>query len=348
MNKLHRLTSLCFVLLLSACAGITDHWSNPNEAVEQFLSQQQYSRAMEVIASVDQQHPDYEALQKKRKLILAEIKAFESDSIKLQNRYKSKQQWPQAIAIADSDIKKLPASQALIDYRQKLIIERRQYIENKQVQLAIGQANSLPGAIKLLEDIDSAIPDIKTQAQALLITRSQSNNAHSTLLSAAKKESDNKNWRTAKRYLVLANQLQADNEANELLASISQRIDREELKNSKSRQVKRQKTRNQKLEKLELALNDKNYLQARDISEQLQTWKKQDKTVAIALNNYQKTINKESNKLTAKGQKLYTKGYIDLAIESWKMALLLDPHNSDIQERLQRAKKFKANIDKYK
>jgi hypothetical protein len=348
MKKLHRLTSLCFVLLLSACAGITDHWSNPNEAVEQFLSQQQYSRAMEVIASVDQQHPDYEALQKKRKLILAEIEEFENDSISLQNRYKSKQQWPQAIAIADSDIKKLPASQKLIDYRQNLIKERNQHIESKQLQLAIGQANSLPDAIKLLEDIDRAIPDKKIQVQALLITRSQSNTAHSTLLSAAKKESDNKNWRTAKQYLVLANQLQADNEANELLASISQRIDRDELKNSRSRQIEHQKNRNQKLEKLELALNKKKYLQARDISEQLQAWRKQDKTVAMALNNYQKSIDQESNKLTSKGQKLYTKGYIDLAIENWKLALLLDPNNPDIQERLQRAEKFKANIDKYK
>lgn len=348
MRKLRRLTSLCLVLLLPACAGITGHWSNPNEAVEQFLSRQQYSRAMEVIASVDHQHPEYEALQKKRKLILTEIKEFETDSIKLQNRYKSKQQWPQAIAIADSDIKKLPASQKLIDYRQKLIKERNQTIENKQLQLAIGQANSLPDSIKLLEYINSAIPNKKTQEQALLITRSQSNTAHSTLISAAKKEYNNNNWRKAKQHLVLANRLQADNEANELLASISQRIDREELKNSKSRQIKHQKIRNQKLEKLELALNDKNYLQARDISEQLQAWKRQDKTVAIALNNYQKTIDKESNKLTSKGQKLYTKGYIDLAIANWKLALLLDPDNSDILDRLQRAEKFQANIDKYK
>jgi hypothetical protein len=71
MRKLRPLASLCFALLLSACAGITGHWSNPNDAVEQFLSQQQYSRAMEVIASVDHQHPEYEALKKKRKLILA-------------------------------------------------------------------------------------------------------------------------------------------------------------------------------------------------------------------------------------------------------------------------------------
>ena len=68
MRKLRALASLYFVLLLSACAGITGHWNNPNEAVEQFLSQQQYSRAMEVIASVDQQHPEYQALQKKRTL----------------------------------------------------------------------------------------------------------------------------------------------------------------------------------------------------------------------------------------------------------------------------------------
>ena len=348
MNKIRHLIIIFCAFLLPACAGINSHWNNPNEAVEQFLAEQQYSRAMEVIASVDHEHPDYEALQKQRKLILAEIRDFEINSIKLQNRYKSKQQWPQAIAIADSDIKKLPASQKLIGYRQQLIKDRNQYMETKQLQLAIGQANSLPGAIKILEDIDRAIPDKEIQVEALLITRSQSNNAHSILISAAKKESGNKNWRTAKQYLVLANQLGADNEANELLANISQRIDREELKISKSHQLKNQKIKNQKLEKLELALNEKNYLQARDISKQLQVWKNQDKTVAMALDNYQQTVDQESGKLTSKGQKLYTKGHIDLAIEKWKLALLLDPDNSDIQERLQRAEKFKANIDKYK
>jgi hypothetical protein len=348
MNISRRLIIIFCALLLPACAGTNGHWNNPDEAVAQFLAEQQYSRAMEVIASVDHEHPDYEALQKQRKLIIAEIKNFENDSIKLQTRYKSKQQWPQAIAIADSDIKKIPTSQKLISYRQQLIKDRNHYIEGKQLQLAIGQAKSLPNAIKLLQDIDGAIPDKEIQAEAILTTRSQSNTAHSILISAAKKESANKNWRTAKQYLVLANRLQTDKDTNELLASISHRIDREELKSSKSREVEQKKTRNQKIDKLEIALNDKNYLQARDISEQLQTWKKQDKTVAIALRNYQKTINQESNKLTSKGQNLYTKGYIDLAIENWKLALLLDPDNSDIQERLQRAEKFQANIDKYK
>ena len=120
------------------------------------------------------------------------------------------------------------------------------------------------------------------------------------------------------------------------------------MKTSRSLELKHQKFRNEKLEKLELALNDNNYLQAKDISQQLQTWKKQDKKVAKALDSYQKSIDQESEKLTTKGQTLYTKGYIDQAIQSWKMALLLDPENSDIKERLQRAEKFKANIDKYK
>ena len=159
MSNLRYLIILCCILLLSACAGMTGQRSNPNEAVEQFLAEQQYSRAMEVIASVDHQHPEYQSLQKKRKLILAQIKEFENDSVKLQNRYKSKQQWPQAIAIADSDIKKLPASQKLIDNRQQLIKERDQYVETKQLQLAIGQAKSLPDAINFLEDINGAIPD---------------------------------------------------------------------------------------------------------------------------------------------------------------------------------------------
>lgn len=348
MSALRRLTSLSCILLLTACAGMTGHWSNPNQAVEDFLAKQEYSRAMEVIASVEPQNPEYETLQKKRKVILAQIREFENDSIKLQNRYKIKQQWPQAIAIADNDIKKLPASRKLIDYRQQLLKDRNEYIASKQLQLAIGQAGSLPEAIKLLEDIDRAIPDKKPQIQALLIARSQNGTAHSILLSAAKKEFDNKNWRKAKQYLALANQLQANTEANELLARITQKIDREEVKASRSLKLEHQKIRHEKLEKLELALNDKNYLQARDISQQLEIWKKKDKTVARALDSYQESIDQESGKLTSKGQKLYTKGYIDQAIENWKMALLLDPDNSDIRERLQRAEKFKANIDKYK
>lgn len=348
MKYLTPLSTLSISLLLSACAGLGGSWSKPNEAVDHFLAEQKYSKAMEVIASVDSTNPDYESLQKRRKVILAEIDQFEDDSINLQHRYKSKQQWPEAIDIVDNAIMKLPASQKLIDTRQQLIKDRDNYISNKQLKLAISQANSLPQALKLLEDINTAKPDQKSIEQAILVTRGQSNSAHKILLSQASIEFDKNNWRTAKQYLSLSIQLKPDQESSALLAKTNRQIKLEDSRTKKNRQQIYVNNRDGQLEKLQLALSEKNYLQAKDLARQLQLSKKSDKKITAALARYQQTIDNEVDHLTSKGQQLYTKGLIDHAITHWQQALLLEPGNNDIKERLRRAETFKANIEKYK
>ena len=142
MKLLNPLATLLFSLLLSACAGFGGNWSKPNEAVDHFLAEQQYSKAMQVIASVDSSSPDYQSLQKRRTVILTEIKQFEEDSIRLHLRYKEKHQWPQAIEILDNAIIKLPTNQRLISTKQKLLKDRDTYLQEKQLKLAVNQAKS--------------------------------------------------------------------------------------------------------------------------------------------------------------------------------------------------------------
>jgi len=45
---------------------------------------------------------------------------------------------------------------------------------------------------------------------------------------------------------------------------------------------------------------------------------------------------------------MYTAGQLNGAIELWQQALALDPGNSAIREKLNRAEIFKANYDKLK
>jgi tetratricopeptide (TPR) repeat protein len=348
MRHIKPLATLSISLLLSACAGLTGNWSKPNEAVDHFLAEQKYSKAMEVIASVDNTNPDYDSLQQRRKLILAEIKQFEDDSINLQYRYKTKQQWPEAIDIVDNAIMKLPTSQKLINTRQQLIKDRDSYINEKQLNLAISQANSLPQALELLEKINTAKPKQKEIEQEILVTRGQSHSAQKILLSHASLEFERKNWRTAKKYLILSIQLKPDQEGSALLTKTDRQIKLEDSRTKKSRHKIYLKNRDGQLEKLEIALHEKNYLQAKNLAQQLKLSKKSDQQITAALAHYQQTIDSEVDHLTSKGQQLYTKGLIDHAIEHWQQALLLEPSNSDIQERLRRAETFKANIEKYK
>lgn len=349
MNRLtHGLIALGLAFTLSACTGLGKQLNNPNEAVDAYLAEQQYSKAMEVIASVDRDNPDFESLEKKRKQILREIDQFESESIKLEKRYTDKNQWPEAIAIIDDAIKKLPASQRLIEARQQLIKDRDNYIKGKQLTLAVVQANSLPASLELLEAIEKAQPAVKSSKQAVLVSRGQMDKARQILLNQAKVEVDRKNWPAAKDYLTLASKLGSNQESRELLAHADKQINLKNAKADRSRQLEYIKKRDEKLQKLEQALTDKNYLMAKKYAEKLEPSHQQDKQVREALTHCKQTIQEEISRLTQKGQQLYTKGYIDQAIDKWQLALQLDPVNSDIQERLRRAETFQASIEKFK
>jgi len=349
MKKASSISALLLCTLLSACTGLNNDWNKTNtESIDQLLAEQQYSRAMELIASVNSDNPDYETLQQKRKAILVEINQFENDSIKLQKRYASKYQWPEAIDIIDNAIKKLPASEKLIDARQNVLKARDNYIQEKQLKLAINQAESLPQAIKLLESINSADPEQVDSAQALLVAIGQAGSAQQTLFAQAKIETDKRNWRVAKKYLSLSKQLKADQETEQLLAETNRQIELENTRNNKSQQQAYIEKRDNLLAELEQSLSQQNYMQAKQLAKKLQQSNTQDIQIKQALTGYKEVIDKEVNTLTLKGQQLYTKGFIDQAITNWQKAQLLDQDNKDLQERLSRAETFKANIDKYK
>lgn len=349
MKKASSICALLVCALLSACTGLNNNWNKTNaESIDQLLAEQQYSRAMELIASVNSDNPDYETLQQKRKAILVEINQFENDSIKLQKSYASKYQWPEAIDIIDNAIKKLPASEKLIEARQNVLKARDNYIQEKQLKLAINQAESLPQAIKLLESINSADPEQVDSAQALLVAIGQADSAQKTLFAQAKIETEKRNWRVAKKYLSLSKQLKADQETEQLLAETNRQIELENTRNNKSQQQAYIEKRDNLLAELEQSLNQQNYMQAKQLAKKLQQSNTQDIQIKQALTGYKEVIDKEVNTLTLKGQQLYTKGFIDQAITNWQKAQLLDQDNKDLQERLSRAETFKANIDKYK
>ena len=54
------------------------------------------------------------------------------------------------------------------------------------------------------------------------------------------------------------------------------------------------------------------------------------------------------NKAIQAGKNFYTKGEFENAIKAWKRALKLDPDNKELMDNIQRAEKFRENIERLK
>ncbi len=348
MKIIQLIIILYTLIILSACAGISENWGDPVESVDRLVTQEEYAQAMQIISSIDEKHRDYKTLQKKREIIVKDINRFENRFLAQQKTLRKKDYWPEAIEAADRALKKLPASQKIIAARKQTIIERDKYINEKRLSLAINQAGSLPGALTLLADIDQAKPGQKHSRQALLVVRGQSQRAHNILLSQASIEINNKNWITANNYLSMANTLLPNKETGRLLAMTHQQVNQQASKRNRAIKLQQENSKDDQLAKLNKSLQNNDYLQAQGIANNLKKWKSKDVQVANVLKQYHKNINSEIKTLTNKGQQSYTKGFIDKAIQYWNQALLLTPDNADIQGRLDRAVIFKTNINKFK
>ena len=54
------------------------------------------------------------------------------------------------------------------------------------------------------------------------------------------------------------------------------------------------------------------------------------------------------NQAIQDGKNFYTKGEFDNAIDAWQRALRLDPDNKELKENIQRAEKFRENLQRLK
>lgn len=119
------------------------------------------------------------------------------------------------------------------------------------------------------------------------------------------------------------------------------RIDRKQTR------VNRQQTQ-ELLEKTQQALDANQLQEARAAFIRIPPSSSKDENVMAVQNNLEHALNKRVEHLTTTGDALYRADKINAALKSWNEALSLDPENSGVRERTERANKVLARLQQLK
>jgi hypothetical protein len=330
-------------LMLVGCSNFPALLQDSEDYLQQLISENKYHKALQKIEQLSENDPLYPQRSALRKTINRQASQYEDRETEAITTLINNTEWQKAIARANQARKNLPESEAITAIQSELLRTRDQYIKQQQLQLAIAVAQHLPLELQLLQslvkasDHDSKAPLAAVQSQLVA--------SHATLMAAAREEIDRQNWRTADHYLQLALLIKDDTKLQDSLALTQKRINSELKLQETGNRSQREKLRISTVESLHDAIERGQLLEAQAILPQLIPWKDEPEEARLQ-NMLMSAVNVKVTQLSEQGQRMYTDGQLNSAIELWQQALALDPGNSSISDKLHRAKLFKANYDK--
>lgn len=313
--------------------------------LKQLISENKFHKALQGIKQLGENDPLYSQRSDLRKTINRKASQYEGREVGAITTLMNNTEWQKAIMRLNVAKNNLPESDAITAIESELLRKHAQFIKRLRLQLAVEVAQHSPSELQLLQslvnayDLDSKVPLAAMGAQLA--------SSRTTLMTAASDEIDQQNWHTANHYLQLALLISDDAQLQDSLALTQTKI-KSALKIQESdTRSDLEKLRTSTVNSLREAINRGELLQAQAIWPQLSPWEDEPE-VARLQKMLGRDIDKKVTQLSEQGQRMYTAGQLDSAIELWQQALELDPGNSGTREKLNRAVIFKANYDKLK
>ncbi len=340
-KTLARSTGLCVFFALSACSQLP--WQIPpsETSIEQLLQQRRYVTALKVLDSRKYTTLDYA---EKRAAILAEIKQYQSELLRQADALMQQQQFAKAEALLEADRAELPASRELTQFDAQFTAARDRYLQRwlddivqqrapallkeRNAYQALSKASNTPELQRAIErhraDVDYFTPLIaKLGAQALA-------------------QNDNEK---AAQLLATANQLQPSPELARQLKAAEQAIASNRQKQKTARTNIREQRYAELLNALQKSIHDREFFAARDLLAQTRTLNIHTEELDLLNRNLEETIALFASQKVDVGNRDYTEGRIEDALDNWRTANALIP-SAELQEKIDKAQKFIDRLEK--
>lgn len=338
-----RIAIMWSLLWLSACSQLPTHIDRA-ALVDQWVSQQQYRRAEELLATISKSDPQFDALDRQRKALPSLIKQFEQQVLREVKSLAAQHQWVEAIAGLDSARQQVPGDSALHQANNTLLAERKAYLQALNLELDLLIASQLPARNAILEKMLSADPDSFWTRWKLHQQRRLGYELADVLLDCVDDAITEKNLEAANSCLEPVATVAKDDQRQRLSVS-QQRLARELQR--QPRQIAQQKAdaeRVLQLQRLKQEYRDMIaagwWLAAREKMNQLQVHSPEDNEVVKWQGELQQIIGTQVELGIQQGQALYSQGFLRQALEVWRNTAKLSPDNTVLQAHIQRAERF--------
>lgn len=339
-----RLTPHVFIItasLLSGCAQLYSHSSDLTTKVEQWINEQRYGYAMDVLANVSPTHNQYAVLQKQKQKISGLITSLEKSTVSKAKELASGGHWAKAFSLIDDSLEKVPDDNNILAIRDILQQEREAEIAAYEQKLLISRAKHIANDISIYAKISEILPDEAEHRFDLRKFNLQRQDVSNQLAKRSEQLYKAGKYSAAQDIINLAKQLDPADDVQAYIGNIEQLINaslhqqkRNQLEEIKALLVKLQQ--GYSLDILKQAKEAINWLTANAPDEKK------------LLKDLQKHIRHGVEQRFEAGRKLYSEGKIREALDIWEEAAPLQDNNTKLVAHISRARKVLEKMQQLK
>ncbi|MGI9286407.1 MAG: hypothetical protein ACR2P1_13545 [Pseudomonadales bacterium] len=365
---IHRLArALPLVLLMMAgCASQIRTASDLSAHVEQQVSEHRYAAALLSISKFSKPEADTEQLSKLRDRVNAAAARYESDTINTARKLVAQGNWHAAQLVYHDARRRYPEGLALNKAEEDFEAQRDAFIAHLRVIQYAEKAKYLNAEIAQLEQITAAAPFNLDAKRELARQKDQQQLIATALLDAGERQLSAKNYAQARRYLTLSNNLIASTATQKALRQLPRpvkklpkkakaRINPAPVKVLEPALVIRPDTNvdtdaefKQTVASYRTARKQGDLLRAQRQLGQALTLRPQNNSLLEEQKTLAEVVRKHVQEKLENGKYLYSMGEVDAAIAAWQIAAALAPQDQALQQRLERAQKFRQRYEELK
>ncbi|MBA55230.1 MAG: hypothetical protein CMK89_12315 [Pseudomonadales bacterium] len=346
-----RILALTCCLALTACASLSIPKQPSDDYIAELLAQDNFDSALMAIDKWQADYPSDLELPKQRKLITQAISRFEKSTLTAAKQLDAAGKWQDAKHLYEGALVKLPSSQPLQNAYSEFSIRRLQYIHGLKEDLDVAQAKHWLAISRDIKAVYEAAPDDREARSWKERSDSEREQLARRLVDYGLAHEDNQHFGTAALRYDLAYKLapgEFTKPYHERAAKTFAQRNATQQKRARENQQRQQSKLSRLGEEFDQYLAEEKFHLARQTLGAMEVIDGKAPEVLHRKAQLDQQRNIALDKAILDGKQFYTKGEFDNAIRAWKRALELDPDNKEIKENIQRAEKFRENLERLK
>lgn len=338
------------------CAFITHRTGNINEQIDYWLDQQEYGKALELVADLDEHpSPDITNPQEIQKRILSQAERYEQQVMADAERFAANSDWHTALALYEEALSRLPDSKTLQQGQQQLLQHQEESLARLKLEQLIVQGEWMQKDLLISKKTASTTSDDWFVQYKLGRKEADAQDLATELAEHGRRALGLRDLALAKRILPLAMSLYAAPEieaANKRLQELLEEdeieqkriideqqklIDDQQKKKKHLFNIKIQRKGKQLMAEFKKAFEENNLMKAHQLMRKLEKLSINNKEIKELSKQLDNDVAEHVKHLIETGVTHYSRQQYEQAIEVWKEAHILDPKNERLTTDIERA-----------
>lgn len=338
---------LSLLLLLHGCAVVDqlNLQSNRIEQVDLYLSQEEYSKALALIADTPKNDPQAQQLKKRRRAILVDLEKFEQQTITTALEQERDQDWPGAKQTYENALQKLNHSKILETQQTSMLQRFQERVSILEFEKLIVTGESLKKRIPLERRLHENDPDDIIIRWTYFQTKNEAKDVALKLLKAGEDMLEKDNLAMAQRLLPLAAELFPDPRTEAAAASLDKILKKKKTRKQKDRRKIERKRDKLAIEAFNRAMVLGDLKESRRQLASLSRSMKKTTSVELMVERLDKAIGKWVMREVSMGDAFYRAGKYEQAQETWQNILDLLPEHEAVLRKSARTQKIIDKLD---